>query len=84
MQRNKIATALCSILTVITFNACSSKEECKPIIIKCTIPATKYPDINNTRCAENDYKCVVSKTLMNYETMKEYALTLRANEEICK
>ena len=73
------------ILITITFSGCSQKE-CKSIFIpqKCIVPYTPEPIIDYTQCSNEDYACITSKVLKNYEAQKNYARELKINSEVCK
>lgn len=76
-------TMLLAILTLITFSGCA-KKECIAIPQKCTVPTTPEPEIDYEQCAANDYSCIVSKVLKNYEAQKNYARELKINSEVCR
>lgn len=80
------ATMLCSILIAIAISGCGSiepKVEYVYVPQKCVVPETQEPIISNKSC-EIDYNCTVVKVLSNYEAMKAYAESLKANSEVCK
>lgn len=78
-------TMLLAILTLITFSGCAEKE-CKPVLVpqKCIVPQTPEPEIDYEPCEHNDYSCIVSKVLKNYEAQKNYARELKINSEVCR
>ena len=79
------AKMLLVILTLITFSGCTQKE-CKPVLVlqKCVVPQTTEPTIDYEPCADNNYGCIVSKSLRNYEAQKNYAKELKINSEVCQ
>ena len=76
---------LLAILITITFSGCSEKE-CKPVLVpqKCKVPTTPEPTIDYEPCDDNNYSCIVSKSLKNYEAQKNYAKELKINSEVCR
>lgn len=78
------AATVLLILTVTIFSGCS--QECKPVLVpqKCVVPQTPEPTIDYEPCADNDYGCIVSKSLKNYEAQKNYARELKINSEVCR
>lgn len=84
MYRQIVMIAL-TILTAFSFNGC-----CKPcpepqviyIPQKCNIPLVDKPIIDNTDY--NQSKDIVSKAIINYIRMKQYAEKLLVSQEVCK
>lgn len=76
-------TMLLAILTLTIFSGCAQKE-CVAIPQKCVVPTTPEPTIDYEPCADNDYGCIVSKSLKNYEAQKNYAKELKINSEVCR
>lgn len=81
----KMLISLCILLIITLFNSgCADKTICAPIPQKCHVPYTELPKIDNTLCDDNNYSCIVVKTLSNYEAMKAYADTLLSNSQVCR
>lgn len=84
-MKRMIATALCSILMLLTFEGCCTKcPETSVIYIpqKCVIPTVEKPIIDNEGYAENED--IVTKAIFNYMEMRKYAAKLLAAQEVCK
>ena len=79
------ALTLCAILTLTLFSGCAQKE-CKPVFVpqRCTVPTTPEPVVDNNKCEDDDYSCIIAKALKNYEAQKSYARELRVNSEACR
>lgn len=80
-----IATALCSILIIISFNGCCTKcPETSMIYVpqKCVIPMVEKPAIDNERHESSED--IVTKAILNYVEMKKYAEKLLAAQEVCR
>jgi hypothetical protein len=81
----KVVLMLSTTLTILLFDGCCPKPTPCPVIpMRCVVPYTPLPDINNTLCEDTDFKCISAKVLTNYESVKEYADTLKSNSEVCK
>ena len=84
-MKRTIATALCSFLTLISFNGCCTKCPDPKIVYvpkKCVIPYVVEPEINNTKYTRSED--IISKAILNYEAMKQYAEKLLASQQVCK
>ncbi len=76
---------LCLIsTTMILINGCTCEERIVKVPQKCYVPHTQQPTINNVHCDDSNYSCIVSKALLNYESMRSYAKELEANSKVCQ
>jgi hypothetical protein len=76
---------LFAILTITLFNGCCPQPKPCPIIPqRCIVPITDEPVIDNLKCVDGNYSCIISKALLNYEAMKAYAKELKINGEVCR
>lgn len=83
MRQTVMALCLISIITL--FNGCCPKPTpCPSIPQRCHVPYAELPIIDNTLCDDNNYSCIVVKTLSNYEALKAYAETLKTNSDVCR
>lgn len=79
----RLALMLCSILIItVTNQGCC--PECPTVPQKCIVPHTDEPSIDYSLCDDNNFSCIGSKALVNYESMKAYANKLKSNSEVCK
>lgn len=84
-MKRTIATALCSILMLLTFEGCCTKcPETSVIYIpqKCVIPMVEKPIIDNEQHQSSED--VITKAIFNYMEMKKYAAKLLAAQEVCR
>lgn len=81
MKRLTVQIALI-ISTITLFSGCC--KESINIPQKCIVPYTDEPKIFMGICENGDNGCVVEKVLRNYDAMKDYAMRLKINSEVCR
>lgn len=82
-MKRQIVTIVLITLTLISFNGCCPKP---PLVVyvpqKCVIPKVDQPIIDNED--KNTSKDIVSKAILNYLNMKQYAEKLLASQKVCE
>ena len=76
---------ICSGSIILSMGGCATKECPKQevIITKCVTPDVEKPTIN-TYSSTSSTSEKIKKVYNNYVIMKEYALTLKKANEVCK
>ena len=85
-MKHQIIIAVYAIWIALLINGCAVKQpELQQVVYvpqKCIIPTVEEPIIDNASYTEP--RDIVSKALMNYTKMKEYAEKLLASQTVCK
>ena len=83
-----IAMGLLISSIILIFSGCMAKPCPAPQVEyvnvpqKCVVPYTEEPVIDNAHY--ETYPQIVVKALQNYTAMKEYAMKLKVNSEVCR
>ena len=64
----------------------TSLTGCSPKILRCKVPYTEVPVIDNSPCelGESYNTCTKIKVVKNYEAQKKYAEVLLENTRVCQ
>lgn len=73
---------LSGFFLLLSISGCTPKTVYINVPVKCKIPETQEPSIENTSC--DTLLCASKVCVKNYNKMKEYAEKLKANSEVCK